>query len=46
MQIYGEKSEKYFIFAREMRGFGEIEWMDSENYSDDKSIIAIIVFGG
>ena len=37
MQIYGEKSEKYFVFASGMRGFGEIEWMDSENYSDDNA---------
>ena len=46
MQIYGEKSEKYFIFAGLLGGFEGIEWMDSENYSNDKSIIAIIVFGG
>ena len=46
MQIYGEKSAKYFIFVGLLGGFEEIEWMDSENYSNDKSIIAIIVFGG
>ena len=46
MQIYMGKSFKNVDFASEMRGFGEIEWMDSENYSDYKSIIAIIVFGG
>ena len=46
MQIYGEKSEKYFVFAELLGSFEEIEWMDSENYSNDKSIIAIIVFGG
>ncbi len=37
MQIYGEKSEKYFIFARLLGGFEEIECMDSENYSDDNA---------
>lgn len=37
MQIYEGKSEKYFIFAREMRGFGSKEWMDSENYSDNNA---------
>ena len=46
MQIYGEKSAENVDFAREMRGFESKEWMDSENYSSDKSIIAIIVFGG
>ena len=37
MQIYGEKSEKYFIFAGLLGCFEEIEWMDSENYSDDNA---------
>ena len=43
MQIYMGKSAKYYIFAREMRGFESKEVVDWENYSDDKSIIAIIV---
>lgn len=46
MQIYGEKSAEFLNFVSLLGGFEEIEWMDSENYSDDKSIIAIIVFGG
>ena len=37
MQIYGEKSEKYFIFAGLLGGFEEIEWMDSENYSNNNA---------
>ena len=45
MQIDEEKSAKYFSFARDLACFGEIEWMDSENYNDYKSIIAIIVLG-
>lgn len=37
MQIYGEKSEKFLNFVSLLRGFEEIEWMDSENYSDDNA---------
>jgi hypothetical protein len=37
MQIYGEKSEKYFIFAGLLGSFEEIEWLDWENYSDDNA---------
>ena len=43
MQIYEEKSAEFVDFASEMGGFESKEWMDSENYSDDKSIIAIIL---
>jgi hypothetical protein len=43
MQIYEEKSAENLNFVREMRGFESKEWMDWENYNDDKSIIAIIV---
>jgi hypothetical protein len=37
MQIYEEKSAKYFSFAGLLGGFEEIEWMDSENYSDNNA---------
>ena len=37
MQIYGEKSEKFLNFAGLLGGFEEIEWMDSENYSDNNA---------
>ena len=46
MQIYEEKSAEFVDFAREMRGFESKEVVDWKNYSDYKSIIAIIVFGG
>ena len=46
MQIYGEKSAENVDFASEMRGFESKEVLDWENYRDDKSIIAIIVFRG
>ena len=45
MQIYERKSAENVDFASEMRGFERIEMVDWENYRDDKSIIAIIVFG-
>lgn len=44
MQIYEEKSAEFLNFAREIGGFESKEWMDWENYSDDKSIILIINF--
>ena len=43
MQIYEGKSAEFLNFVREMGGFESKEWLDWENYRDDKSIIAIIV---
>ena len=43
MQIYEEKSAEFLNFARDLLCFESKEWMDWENYRDDKSIIAIIV---
>ena len=45
MQIYEEKSAENLNFARDLRGFEGIEMVDWENYSDYRSIIAIIVLG-
>ena len=44
IQIYEGKSAEFLNFVREMRGFESKEWMDWENYRDDKSIILIINF--
>ena len=46
VQIYEEKSADFLNFASEIGGFESKEVVDWENYRDDKSIIAIIVFGG
>ena len=44
MQIYEEKSAEFLNFVRffvdfaiKLACFGEIEWMDWENYSDDNA---------
>ncbi len=37
MQIYGEKSAEFLNFAELLGSFEEIEWMDSENYSDNNA---------
>ncbi len=42
MQIYEGKSAEFLNFVRDLRGFESKEWMDWENYNDDKSIIEII----
>ena len=42
--MIGENSSDFLNFASDLLCFGEIEWMDRENYSDDKSIILIINF--
>ena len=44
--MIGENSSDFLNFVSKKRSFESKEWLDSENYSDDKSIIAIIVFGG
>ena len=42
--MYMHNSSFFLHFASDLLCFGEIEWMDWENYRDDKSIIAIINF--
>ena len=44
MQAYEENFAIFLYFVREMGGFESKEVVDWENYSDYKSIIAIIVF--
>lgn len=44
--MIGENSSDFLNFVSKSRGFESKEWLDWENYRDDKSIIAIIVFGG
>ena len=41
--MYMQKNEIFLNFVREMGGFESKEWLDWENYSDDKSIILIIL---
>ena len=43
MQIYERKSAEFLNFAREMGGCESKEVVDWENYSNDKSIILIIL---
>ncbi len=35
--MYMQKNEIFLNFVRGMGGFEGIEWMDSENYSDDNA---------
>ena len=44
--MYMQKNEIFLNFVRDLRGFASKEVVDWENYSDYKSIIAIIVFVG
>ena len=37
IQMYMQKNEIFLNFVRGMGGFEGIEWMDSENYSDDNA---------
>ena len=41
--MYMQKNEIFLNFVREMRGFESKEWLDWENYRDDKSIIVFEV---
>ena len=43
--MYMQKNEIFLNFVSVLLCFGEIEWRDSENYGDYKSIIEIIVLG-
>ena len=42
MQIYGEKSEKYFVFASGMRGFGEYKTKKEEKKSAATAVYNLI----
>ena len=43
--MYMRKFAKFLHFARKSEGFEEFRLVKGENFRDDKSIIAIIVFG-